>query len=85
MLLLILLKSRHSLMPFLLLISDHLSRISNPEIKAPWAISLAMLFTYLAGFLFNIVLCFCMVQPPFPLSFLRRTKLTIFRATRVRS
>ena len=37
--------------------------ISNPEIKAPWAISLAMLFTYLAGFLFNIVLCFCMGDP----------------------
>ena len=36
--------------------------ISEPEIKAPWAISLAMLFTYLAGFLFNIVLCFCMVR-----------------------
>lgn len=35
-------------------------RISNPEIKAPWAISMAMLFTYVAGFLFNIVLCFCM-------------------------
>jgi len=34
--------------------------ISEPEIKAPWAISMAMLFTYLAGFLFNIVLCFCM-------------------------
>lgn len=38
-------------------------RISNPEIKAPWAISLAMLFTYVAGFLFNIVLCFCMGDP----------------------
>ncbi|RAH58757.1 amino acid transporter [Aspergillus piperis CBS 112811] len=37
--------------------------ISNPEIKAPWAISMAMLFTYLAGFLFNIVLCFCMGDP----------------------
>jgi amino acid permease (GABA permease) len=34
--------------------------ISEPEVKAPWAISLAMLFTYLAGFLFTIVLCFCM-------------------------
>ncbi|KAI4144852.1 MAG: hypothetical protein L6R39_004015 [Caloplaca ligustica] len=34
--------------------------ISNPEVKAPWAISMAMLFTYLAGFLFNIVLCFVM-------------------------
>jgi amino acid permease (GABA permease) len=37
--------------------------ISEPEIKAPWAISLAMLFTYVAGFLFNIVLCFCMGDP----------------------
>ncbi|KAF2431328.1 amino acid transporter [Tothia fuscella] len=34
--------------------------ISEPEVKAPWAISMAMLFTYLAGFLFNIVLAFCM-------------------------
>jgi hypothetical protein len=41
--------------------SDTTIRISEPEVKAPWAISLAMLFTYLAGFLFNIVLCFCMV------------------------
>ncbi|KAG0649946.1 putative amino-acid permease [Hyphodiscus hymeniophilus] len=37
--------------------------ISEPEIKAPWAISVAMLFTYVAGFLFNIVLCFCMGDP----------------------
>lgn len=37
--------------------------ISEPEIKAPWAISGAMLFTYVAGFLFNIVLCFCMGDP----------------------
>lgn len=36
-----------------------LRRISQPEVKAPWAISMAMLFTYVAGFLFNIVLCFC--------------------------
>lgn len=35
-------------------------RISEPEIKAPWAISVAMLFTYVAGWLFNIVLGFCM-------------------------
>ena len=34
--------------------------IRDPEIKAPWAISMAMLFTYLAGWLFNIVLCFRM-------------------------
>lgn len=32
--------------------------ISNPEKKAPWAISMAMLFTWLAGFVYNIVLCF---------------------------
>ncbi|TVY48190.1 putative amino-acid permease [Lachnellula occidentalis] len=37
--------------------------ISQPEVKAPWAISLAMAFTYIAGFLFNIVLCFCMGDP----------------------
>ncbi|KAJ5625382.1 hypothetical protein N7510_001691 [Penicillium lagena] len=37
--------------------------INEPEKKAPWAISLAMLFTYLGGFLFNIVLCFCMGNP----------------------
>ncbi|KAL8787893.1 MAG: hypothetical protein Q9213_001920 [Squamulea squamosa] len=34
--------------------------IAEPELKAPWAISLAMLFTYVGGFLFNIVLCFVM-------------------------
>lgn len=37
--------------------------ISEPEKKAPWAISSAMFFTYVAGFLFNIVLCFCMGNP----------------------
>jgi amino acid permease (GABA permease) len=37
--------------------------ISEPEIKAPWAISWAMGFTYGAGWLFNIVLCFCMGDP----------------------
>jgi len=37
--------------------------INEPEIKAPWAISMAMLFTYVAGFLFNIVLAFCMGDP----------------------
>lgn len=37
--------------------------ISEPEIKAPWAISMAMLFTYVAGFLFNIVLVYCMGDP----------------------
>lgn len=34
--------------------------IKSPEIKAPWAISMAMLFTYVVGWLFTIVLCFCM-------------------------
>jgi amino acid transporter len=37
--------------------------ISEPEKKAPWAISMAMAFTYVAGFLFNIVLVFCMGDP----------------------
>ncbi|KHJ36374.1 putative amino acid permease [Erysiphe necator] len=37
--------------------------IEDPEVKAPWAIFLAMLFTCLAGFFFNIVLCFCMGDP----------------------
>ncbi|KAK3712033.1 polyamine transporter tpo5 [Vermiconidia calcicola] len=34
--------------------------IREPELKAPWAISLAMLFAYVVGWLFTIVLCFCM-------------------------
>ena len=37
--------------------------ISEPEVKAPWAISMAMLFTYVAGWLFTIVLCFTMGDP----------------------
>ncbi|KAI1329078.1 amino acid permease [Xylariaceae sp. FL0255] len=37
--------------------------INQPEIKAPWAIFLAMLFTYIGGFLFNIVLVFVMGDP----------------------
>jgi amino acid permease (GABA permease) len=37
--------------------------ISNPGLKAPWAIAAAMIFTYVGGFLFNIVLCFCMGDP----------------------
>ncbi|KAK7525059.1 amino acid permease-domain-containing protein [Phyllosticta citriasiana] len=37
--------------------------ISEPEIKAPWCISAAMAFTYIAGFLYNIVLAFCMGDP----------------------
>lgn len=36
--------------------------INEPELKAPWAISMAMVFTYVGGFLFNIVLVFCMGQ-----------------------
>lgn len=39
------------------------ARIDEPEKKAPWAISMAMLFTYLAGFLYNIVLVFRMGDP----------------------
>lgn len=34
--------------------------IQEPEIKAPWAISSAMLFTYVVGWLFTVVLCFTM-------------------------
>lgn len=34
--------------------------IAEPEVKAPFAIFWAMAFTYVAGFLFNIVLAFCM-------------------------
>lgn len=37
--------------------------MDEPEKKAPWAISMAMLFTYVTGFLYNIVLCFCMGDP----------------------
>ncbi|KAL8873614.1 MAG: hypothetical protein Q9174_000939 [Haloplaca sp. 1 TL-2023] len=37
--------------------------VSQPELKAPWAISLAMAFTYIGGFLFNIALCFVMGDP----------------------
>jgi amino acid transporter len=39
-------------------------RINEPEIKAPWAIFLAMLCTYVLGWLYNIVLAFCMGSPP---------------------
>ncbi|KAL8901353.1 MAG: hypothetical protein Q9207_005232, partial [Kuettlingeria erythrocarpa] len=39
----------------------HISEeILNPEVRAPRSIVLAMSFTYLAGFVFNIVLCFVM-------------------------
>lgn len=34
--------------------------MKNPELQAPWAISMGMLFTYVGGFIFNIVLCFVM-------------------------
>jgi amino acid transporter len=37
--------------------------ISEPEKKAPFAIAYAMVFTFVAGFIFNIVLCFCMGDP----------------------
>jgi hypothetical protein len=46
--------------------ANRVDRISQPEIKAPWAISMAMLFTYVAGWLYNIVLCFCMVRTTSP-------------------
>lgn len=60
--------------------------INNPEIKAPWAISMAMLFTYLAGFLFNIVLCFCMVCNSFDSISCGTTDTNILlRATHLRS
>lgn len=44
----------------LLPLTNNHHRISEPELKAPWAISLAMTFTYVAGWLFTIVLAFCM-------------------------
>jgi amino acid permease (GABA permease) len=37
--------------------------MTEPERKAPWAISMAMGFTYVAGILLNIVLAFCMGDP----------------------
>jgi len=37
--------------------------MDEPEVKAPWAITLAMTFTYIAGWLFTIVLCYCMGNP----------------------
>ena len=33
--------------------------IKNPELKAPWAISTALGFTYVGGWLFTIVLTYC--------------------------
>ena len=35
----------------------------EPEIKAPWAISMALAFTYVAGWIYNIVLCIVMGDP----------------------
>lgn len=58
--------------------------INQPEIKAPWAISMAMLFTYLSGFLFNIVLCFCMVCNFLPYLAVQQTNIS-HRATQSRS
>lgn len=37
--------------------------IQDPEIKAPWAISGAIGFTYVTGWLFTIVLVYCMGDP----------------------
>lgn len=37
--------------------------MKSPATVAPWAISTAMLFTYVIGFLYNIVLAFCMGNP----------------------
>lgn len=37
--------------------------MNEPEKKAPWAICAAMLYTYIIGILFNIVLAFCMGDP----------------------
>lgn len=37
--------------------------MDKPEVKAPFAIAAAMIFTYIVGFLFNIVLAFCMGDP----------------------
>ncbi|KAL9096737.1 MAG: hypothetical protein Q9165_001225 [Trypethelium subeluteriae] len=33
--------------------------IKNPEIKAPWSITIALAFTYIGGWLFTIVLSYC--------------------------
>lgn len=37
--------------------------VKNPAKVVPWAITIAIGFTYIAGFLFNIVLAFCMGDP----------------------
>lgn len=37
--------------------------MKNPEIKAPWAIAAGNTTTLILGFLYNIVLCFCLGDP----------------------
>ena len=37
--------------------------IKDPAVKAPWAISSAIAFTYVAGWLFTLVLTYCMGDP----------------------
>ena len=37
--------------------------IKNPELKAPWSITAALGFTYIGGWLFTIVLAYCMGDP----------------------
>lgn len=37
--------------------------IKNPELKAPWSIAAALGFTYIGGWLFTIVLAYCMGDP----------------------
>ena len=48
--------------------------IQEPEKKAAWAISMAMLFTYIVGWLFTIVLCFCMGDASYPNGILGSTQ-----------
>ena len=42
--------------------------IRNPEIKAPWSIALALGFTWIGGWLFTIVLAYCVGDPTEKLS-----------------
>ena len=37
--------------------------IKDPEIKAPWSIAIALGFTWIGGWLFNIVLAYCSGDP----------------------
>ena len=37
--------------------------IQNPEVKAPWSIALALGFTWIGGWLFTIVLSYCVGDP----------------------